>query len=135
MDRLFLDANVLFSAAYMANARLRELWRLRDVELWTSRYALEEARVNLSDEVQRQRLLELSEPLQFREARERRLPARVALPEKDAPILLAAIEAGANYLLTGDVHRFGQYFGKKVEGVTVLPPARYLKIKNRKARH
>jgi len=25
MDRLFLDANVLFSAAYMADERLREL--------------------------------------------------------------------------------------------------------------
>src|SRR6266576_3017487 len=110
MDRLFLDANVLFSAAYMADARLRELWRLRDVELWTSRYAVEEARVNLSDEAQRQRLLELSEPLQFR-------------------------EAGANYLLTGDVHHFGRCFGKKVEGVIILPPARYLEIRNRKARH
>jgi uncharacterized protein len=135
MDRLFLDANVLFSAAYMADARLRELWRLRDVELWTSRYALEEARVNLADDVQRKRLLEFSESLQFREAGERRLPPRIALPEKDAPILLAAIEAGANYLLTGDVHHFRQYFGKRVEGVTILPPARYLKIKNRKARH
>jgi uncharacterized protein len=135
MDRVFLDANVLFSAACMADARLRELWRLRDVELWTSRYALEEARVNLSDEAQRQRLLELSEPLQFCEAGERRLPARIALPEKDAPVLLAAIEAGASYLLTGDVHHFGRYFGKRVEGVTILPPARYLKIKNRKTRH
>ena len=135
MDRLFLDANVLFSAAYMANARLRELWRLRDVELWTSRYAVEEARVNLSDEVLRRRLLELSEPLQFREAGERRLPARIALPEKDAPLLLAAIEAGANYLLTGDVHYFGRYFGKKVDGVVILPPARYLEIRNRKTRH
>jgi len=135
MDRLFLDANVLFSAAYMADARLRELWRLRDVELWTSRYAVEEARVNLSDEVLRRRLLELSEPLQFREAGERRLPARLALPEKDAPILLAAIEAGANYLLTGDVHYFGRYFGKKVDGVVILPPARYLEIRNRKTRH
>jgi predicted nucleic acid-binding protein len=135
MDRLFLDANVLFSAAYTADARLRELWMLRDVEIWTSRYALEEARVNLSDEAQRQRLLELSESLQFREAGERRLPARITLPEKDAPILLAAIEAGANYLLTGDVHHFGKYFGKKVEGVTILPPARYLKIRNRRARH
>ena len=135
MDRLFLDANVLFSAAYMADARLRELWRLRDVELWTSRYAVEEARVNLSDEVQRQRLLELSEPLQFRETGERQLPARIALPEKDAPILLAAIEAGANYLLTGDVHHFGRCFGKKVEGVIILPPARYLEISNRKTRH
>jgi predicted nucleic acid-binding protein len=126
MDRLFLDANVLFSAAYTADARLRELWMLRDVEIWTSRYALEEARVNLTDEAQRKRLLE---------AGESRLPARIALPEKDAPILLAAIEAGANYLLTGDVHHFGQYFGKRVEGLTILPPARYLKIKNRKARH
>jgi predicted nucleic acid-binding protein len=135
MDRLFLDANVLFAAAYMADARLRELWMLRDVEIWTSRYALEEARVNLSDEGQRKRLLELSEPLQFREAGTRRLPARIALPEKDTPILLAAIEAGANYLLTGDVQHFGRYFGKRVEGVTILPPARYLKIKNRKARH
>jgi predicted nucleic acid-binding protein len=70
MDRLLLDANVLFSAAYMADARLRELWRLRDVELWTSRYALEEARVNLSDEAQRERLLDSSEPLQFHEAGE-----------------------------------------------------------------
>src|SRR5579864_7517588 len=83
MDRLFLDANVLFSAAYTPDARLRELWMLRDVEIWTSRYALEEARVNLSDEVQRKRLLELSESLQFREAGERGLPARIALPEKD----------------------------------------------------
>jgi predicted nucleic acid-binding protein len=135
MDRLLLDANVLFSAAYVADARLPELWRLRDVELWTSRYALEEARVNLSDEAQRQTLLELSEPLQFREAGERQRPTRIALPEKDAPILLAAIEAGANYLLTGDIHHLGPYFGKRVEGVTILPPARYLKIKNRKARH
>jgi hypothetical protein len=135
MDRLFLDAKVLFSAAYTADARLRELWMLRDVEIWTSRYALEEARVNLSDEVQRQRLLKLWESPQFREAGERRLSARIALPEKDAPILLGAIEAGAKYLLTGEVHHFGQYFGKRVEGVTMVPPARYLKIKNRKARH
>jgi predicted nucleic acid-binding protein len=135
MDRLFLDANVLFSAAYMADARLREPWRLRDVELWTSRYALEEARVNLSDEAQRERLLDLSEPLQFREAGERQLPARIALPKKDAPILLTAIEAGANYLLTGDVHHFLPYFGKRVEGVAILPPARYLKSRIAQTRH
>ncbi len=47
---------------------------------------------------------------------------------------LAAIEAGANYLLTGDVHHFGRSFGKKVEGVIILPPARYLEIRNRKTR-
>jgi len=31
MDRLVLDANVLFSAAYKANSRLLELWKLDDV--------------------------------------------------------------------------------------------------------
>jgi hypothetical protein len=30
------------------------------------------------------------------------LPAAVRLPAKDVPILLAAIDAGAKYLLTGD---------------------------------
>ena len=50
MDRLFLDANVLFSAAYRPNAGLLRLWRLPDVVLCTGRYALEEARTNLTEE-------------------------------------------------------------------------------------
>jgi hypothetical protein len=53
MDRLFLDANVLSSAAYRSDAGLRRLWSLDNVELCTSGYALEEARVNLSEETQR----------------------------------------------------------------------------------
>jgi len=56
MDRLFLDANVLFSAAYRPNAGLLKLWKLKDVVLCFSRYALEEARINLGEETQRNRL-------------------------------------------------------------------------------
>ena len=52
MDQLFLDANVLFSAAYRPGAGLLALWKLKNVRLCTSHYALEEARLNLSDEVQ-----------------------------------------------------------------------------------
>jgi hypothetical protein len=37
------------------------------------------------------------------EPRTARLPAAVRLPTKDVPILLAGIEAGAGYLLTGDL--------------------------------
>ncbi len=133
MDRLFLDANVLFSAAYVADAGLLQIWKLKGVEVWSSRYALEEARRNLSEEDQRQRLIQLSEPLRFCEAGIRQLPANISLPEKDAPILLAAIEAGADFLLTGDIRHFGQYFGREIEGVTVLPPSRYLKMKVSKA--
>jgi hypothetical protein len=38
----------------------------------------------------------------------RRLPAGI-LPAKDVPILLAAIDSGATYLLTGDKDHFGKY--------------------------
>jgi hypothetical protein len=31
MDRLFLDANVLFSAAYKIDARLLPLWKVKNV--------------------------------------------------------------------------------------------------------
>lgn len=47
MDRLFLDANILFSAAYRPDAGLRRLWEVPNVELVTSAYAGEEARRNL----------------------------------------------------------------------------------------
>jgi len=92
MGRLFLDANVLFSAAYRSDAGLLELWKLRDVALCSSRYALEEARVNFSNEGQRARLVRLTEKVQFFDAAQRELPRGVALPEKDVPILLAAVE-------------------------------------------
>src|SRR5207248_2605580 len=68
MGRLFLDANVLFSAAYRSDAGLLELWKLRDVVLCSSRYALEEARVNFSNEGQRARLVRLTEKVQFFDA-------------------------------------------------------------------
>ncbi len=127
MDCLFLDANVLFSAAYRSDTGLLELWKLREVVLYSSRYALEEARINLSNEVQRTRLVRLAGKVRLFDAGERELPHGVALPEKDVPILLAAIEANATHLLTGDIRHFGSLFGKRVEGILVLPPGDYLR--------
>jgi uncharacterized protein len=127
MDRLFLDANVLFSAAYKSKARLLQLWHLKNVVLCSSRYALEEARVNLRDEDQRIRLDRLAGEILFFEARQRQLPHSISLPEKDAPIFLAAIAASATYLLTGDVQHFGPYFDKQIEGIEVVLPGTYLR--------
>src|SRR5690348_8034192 len=127
MDRLFLDANVLFSAAYKADARVSRLWKLHNVVLCSSRYAIEEARFNLADNNHLQRLITLTGKLRCFQASNRQLPRGVFLPEKDAPILLGAIEAEADYLLTGDSRHFGAYFGKKIEGVTVVLPGEYLK--------
>lgn len=131
MDRLFLDANVLFSAAYQPGARLLQLWKLKNVVLGSSRYALAEASVNLEHEEQRIRLADLTEKLHFFEAPQRQLPRGVSLPEKDAPILLAAIEARATHLLTGDVRYFGLYLGKKIDGLVVVRPGEYLRGRTR----
>ena len=129
MARLFLDANVLFSAAYRSDTGLLKLWKLREVVLCSSRYALEEARINLNNEVQRTRLVRLAGKVQLFDAGKHELPEGVSLPEKDVPILLAAIEARARYLLTGDVRHFGAYFGRRVSGVTIVSPAQYFAIR------
>lgn len=129
MHRLFLDANVLFSAAYQRKTGLLQLWTLKSAILCSSRYALEEARINLDEEGQRSRLIGLSRKLHLYDAVQRRLPRGVSLPEKDIPILLAAISARATHLLTGDIRHFGPFLGKKIEGITVMLPGDYLKVR------
>lgn len=128
MDRLFLDANVLFSAAYLPGAGLLQLWKLKNVVLCSSHYALEEARINLTDEDQRGRLNNLSAMLHLFEASQGTLPQGISLPKKDAPILLAAIEARSTHLLTGDIRHFGPYFGKKIDGLMIVLPGEYLRM-------
>jgi len=126
MDRLFFDANVLFSAAYRSDAGLLALWKLKDTVRCSSRYALEEARINLDKESQLAALRKLSEGLTLFEAPEASLPQGMILPEKDVPILLAAIGLQATHLLTGDIRHFGPYFGKPIAGVKVMLPGAYL---------
>ena len=128
MDRVFLDANVLFSAAWREESGLLRLWDLPDVKLLTSTYALEEARINLRTPTQRLRLARLVERVETISAVQSvRLPAGVILPAKDQPILSGAIRANASHLITGDKEHFGRFFGRKVLGVTVLPPGEYLR--------
>lgn len=129
MDRLFLDANVLFSAAYKTDSRLREFWKLKDVVLCSSRYALEEARINLANEDQRARLHNLSGGLRLFDAEHGTLPRGISLPEKDVPIILAAMEARATHLLTGDIRHFGAYLGKKIEGIAIVLPGEYIRMR------
>jgi uncharacterized protein len=127
MDRLFFwDANILFSAAYRPDAGLVQFWRLEDTILCSSRYALEEAAINLGENTQRRRLTKLARRVRLFDAATRELPSGFSLPEKDVPIFLAAMEARATHLITGDVRHFGGYFGHKITGILVLSPAIYL---------
>jgi uncharacterized protein len=136
VDRLFLDANVLFSAAYRENAGLLQLWKLKKARLCSSRYAVEEARINLDEEAQHQRLLRLSLSLELFDPPHEELVVLasegIVLPQKDQPILLAAIAAHASHLLTGDVRHFGAYFGRRITGILVLPPGDYLRLRGRR---
>ena len=106
---------------------LLRLWKLKRITLISSLYALEEARINLTDDVQRDRLTRLSRSIDFFDVPSSDLPQGVSLPDKDAPIVLAAIEGKATHLITGDIRHFGPYFGKKIQSILVLPPGNYLK--------
>lgn len=131
MERVFLDANVLFSAAYRQDSRLRQLFKLRGVAFISSAYAVEEARRNLSTAQQRKDLEQLCASMEI-------VPVSPSeslhtpgfdLPESDRPILMAAIGARATHLLTGDVKDFGRYYGRTLEGVLILPPAMYMRMR------
>lgn len=131
MDRLFLDANVLFSAAYREGAGLLRLWKLSEVELVTSRCAVLEATRNLSSAEQGSRLESLVAKVEVvDEADERTMTIEVPLPEKDQPILRAAVSARATHLITGDVTHFGQLFGQRLQGVLVVAPGDYLRSRS-----
>jgi len=128
LDRIFLDANVLYSAAYLELAGLAQLWSLDDAHLLSSAYASEEARRNLAADRGEAlpRLKLLVEAVSTVDAPHGlRLPSNIRLDQKDQPILLAAIHGNADYLLTGDARHFGHLYGKRIEGVLVLHPARY----------
>jgi predicted nucleic acid-binding protein len=127
-DRLFLDANVLFSAAYREGSGLAKLWQLDGVRLITSGYAAEEARRNLAAGDQRARLADLLRVVdEVAEVQPRAIAGDDRLPEEDRPILRAAVGARATHLLTGDITHFGDLFGSVVQGVRIISPGAYLR--------
>jgi predicted nucleic acid-binding protein len=124
---MFLDANVLFSAAYREGSGLSRLWLLADIELLSSNYAIAEAERNLATDAQRKRLTDLlASVTNIGDAPLLALPPGVVLPDKDVPILSAAIHANATHLLTGDKTHFGALFGQVTSGVLIVPPAAYI---------
>ena len=127
MDRVFLDANVLFSAAYRADSGLLRLWRRAGAALLTSAYAMDEARRNLADDDQRHRLDTLGRACEIVPTTvAAALPEGLVLPPGDRTIFLAAMAAHATHLLTGDRTHFGPYYGRTIAGVLILPPSAYL---------
>lgn len=129
MERVFLDANVLVSAALKPGSRLASLWTLPGVRLLASPHVLAEARRNVSEPDAADRLEVLISALVVLPAEPADFPTEddPGLPPKDRPVLLAAIVSVADVLLTGDITHFGGCLGSTVDGVRVMLPGEYLR--------
>ena len=125
--RVFLDANVLFSAAKSPGAIRELLERLIDAghECWIDPFVVSEARRNLERKapgglsaldavVARAHVGELRNDL--------RLEASLPLPEKDRPVLAGAIHNRCHALVTGDRSHFGRLYGRTIHGVAIHSP-------------
>ncbi len=104
------------------------LWQLADIELVTSAFAADEAARNLNTDAERERLGRLLDKLAIVDETSLHLETLTSfsLPTKDIPILMAAVQASATHLLTGDKRHFGPFFNQSISGVLILPPADYL---------
>ena len=121
--RIFLDANILFSAA-QPHSRMRAFLEVLfdQADCLTNAYAVEEARRNLE--------LKFPESLKAMERLAKRCEMvsqlmtglDVELSHKDVPILGGAIAGRATHLLTGDEKDFGKYWGKRIQGVKIVSP-------------
>ncbi len=119
--KIFLDANILFSASW-PGSRTGEFLALvlKHAEVVTSTYAIEETRRNLArhDPGMLDELWRLVRVLHL--ANETTALPDINLPAKDRPILEAAVGAGCTHLLTGDFRHFGPLFGRTIVGVQIV---------------
>lgn len=119
--RVFLDANVLFSASNQGSniAQLID-WLVAEATAVTSDLACEEARRNLA--LKRKDWLPAFERLLLRveQVPTALFDLPVTIDEKDRPLLCSAIRARCTHFATGDRRDFGHLFDTTVEGVRVI---------------
>jgi len=127
--RVFLDANILFSAAKSDGAirRLIGLLITSKHECWADAFVITEAERNLAAKFPSAlpSLSDLLDKIHVGIRQNMNPPpeaARRILPEKDQPVLSAAIALKCDALLTGDKTHFGPIYGKTFSGVTIHSP-------------
>ena len=125
--RVFVDASILFSAA-KSDGAVRELirWLLEHGhECHVDAYVVGEARRNL--QAKGAQALPALEALLTRIRVAATVPAHddqawTWLPEKDRPVLAAAVRLHCEALVTGDRTLFGAGYGRTFGGVTLHSP-------------
>lgn len=126
--RVFLDANILFSAVKTDGAirQLVELLLEAKHDLVADAYVVEEARRNLQAKapdsaVALAALLKRVRVEAFQPFDGDQETIRL-VPEKDRPVVASAIRLGCDVLVTGDRTHFGSLYGRRAGGVQVLSP-------------
>lgn len=125
--RIFLDANILFSAAKSDGPIRLLVARLLDAghECWVDGYVIDEARRNITAKAT-SRLPALDALLSLLHvAMSSSVAAGAAiegLPDKDQPVVAAAAALSCEMLLTGDRTHFGRFYGRLVRGVRIHSP-------------
>jgi len=126
--RVFLDANILFSAAKSDGAVRELLHMLLDGghECCVDDYVVIEARRNLATKVP-DALIAFAALLKRMRISSAQAPGPALklvnwLPEKDRAVLAAAIRLHCHVLVTGDRTHFGPGYGKMFAGVTTHSP-------------
>lgn len=118
---IYLDANIIFSASNPESNLHRFLNVLAGKHtLVSSPYAMAEAERNVH--AKRSQWVATYKAIHnmITVVKDAPLLVDAGLPDKDKPILGAAIAARCDYLLTGDKRDFGHLYDKQIEGVTVI---------------
>jgi predicted nucleic acid-binding protein len=130
--KIFLDANVLFTAAHNPSGKAALILEIAAQGQWmtlTSTLAVEEARRNL----------DIKFPACLARLKSILSKVRVVssvsgptcpidLPEKDRPIFLTAVKCRATHLLTGDIRHFGPFLNNpsQTSGIAIMTVADFL---------
>ena len=129
--RVFLDANILFSASNSGSLTYETLFFLKDhVNLVTNLYALDEVERNIHKKYPQWINVFETWKADVEIVQNQTMALPVDLNEKDAPILSTAIKERCDYLITDDLKDFGHLYNTDVEGVEIVTMNRFLEIFN-----
>jgi uncharacterized protein len=130
--RLFLDANVVFTAAHNPSGKAALVIDLGSQKYWevvSCSFAIDEARRNIII-----KFPDCLERLDSLLTKIRKVPSGsgricpIPLRQKDRPILEAAIRCKATHLLTGDIKDFGPFMNNpaRTAGVIIQSVSEFL---------
>jgi predicted nucleic acid-binding protein len=119
--RIFIDANILFSAANRTSAtHVLFNGAAQHAELVTNSHAWEEAYRNLLHKKPEHAagMKELMKHIELSPAFS--TIGKTDLPDEDVPILAGAVGAQCSHIWTSDKRHFGRWYGKRIRGISIV---------------